>query len=97
MHLPEVYQGPDERSLPDVLCKRRGILYFAGEPARIIGPDTLSCGNARVPILLRRGKFLSPGRTVWNRTYSFSWISASLRSSAIPLWPCFSDWAIPFS
>jgi hypothetical protein len=37
------------------------------------------------------------GRTVWNRTYSFSCISASLRSSAIPLWPCFSDWAIPFS
>jgi hypothetical protein len=28
--------GPGERSLPGVLCKRRGILYFAGEPARII-------------------------------------------------------------
>ena len=28
--------GPDERVLPGVLCKRRGILYFAGEPARII-------------------------------------------------------------
>src|SRR5215218_6697694 len=45
---------PSQRSLPDVLCKRRGILYFAGEPARIIGPDTLRGGNARVPILLRR-------------------------------------------
>ena len=49
--------GPDERSLPGVLCKRRGILYFAGEPARIIRPDTLKGGNVRVPILLRRGKF----------------------------------------
>jgi hypothetical protein len=61
MHLREVYSGrahgPDERSLPGVLCKRRGILYFAGEPARIIGPCTLKDGNARVPILLRREKF----------------------------------------
>jgi hypothetical protein len=40
--------------LPDVLCKRRGILYFAGELARIIGPEALKDGNARVSILLRR-------------------------------------------
>src|SRR5215210_5506752 len=45
---------PNVRVLPDVLCKRRGILYFAGEPARIIRPDTLKGGNVRVPILLRR-------------------------------------------
>ena len=93
-----------ERSLPDVLCKRRGILYFAGEPARIIGPDTLRDGNVRVPIWLQRCPFYRladlrrpAGRTVPNLTYSFSCINASLRSSAIPLWPCFSDWEIPFS
>ena len=40
---------------------------------------------------------MPPGRIVWNRIYSLNCISASLRSSAIPLWPCFSDWAIPFS
>ena len=101
MHLREVYSGrahgPDERSLPGVLCKRRGILYFAGGLARIIGPDTLRSGNVRVPILLRRGKSTSPDNTLQNRIYSFSCINASLRSSAIPLWPCFSDWAIPFS
>jgi hypothetical protein len=89
--------GSYERTLPGVLCKRRGILYFAEELARIIRPDTLTRCNVRVPILLRREKLPSPGRTILNRIYSFSCISASLRSSAIPLWPCFSDWAIPFS
>jgi hypothetical protein len=44
------YPWPDEKSLPGVLCKRRGILYFAGELARIIGPDTLRDGNVHVPI-----------------------------------------------
>ncbi len=88
---------PAKRSLPDVLCKRRGILYFAGEPARIIGPDTLRGGNVRVPILLRRRKLTSPSDTLQNGIYPFNCTSASLRSSAIPLWPCFSDWAIPFS
>jgi hypothetical protein len=88
---------PAKRSLPDVLCKRRGILYFAGEPARIIGPDTLRGGNVRVPILLRHGRLTSPDDTLQNRIYSFNCMSASLRSSAIPLWPYFSDWAIPFS
>jgi hypothetical protein len=55
--LPRTGVWPDERSLPGVLCKRRGILYFAGEPARIIRPDTLRGGNVRVPIWLRRGPF----------------------------------------
>jgi hypothetical protein len=87
--------GPDERSLPGVLCKRRGILYFAGEPDRIIGPVGLKDGNVRVSILLRRRK--CSRHALWNGIYSLSCISASLRSSAIPLWPCLSDWAIPFS
>ena len=83
---------------PGVLCKRRGILYFAGGLASIIERDTLKDGNARVPIRLRR-KVFSPctvNRTPW-KAHSFSWIRASLRSSAIPLWPCFSDWEMPFS
>src|SRR5215211_7199284 len=52
--LPRTGAWSDERVLPDVLCKRRGILYFAGEPARIIGPEALRDSNARVPIWLRR-------------------------------------------
>ena len=87
--------GSDEKSLPGVLCKRRGILYFAGEPARIIGPSALRVGNVRVPIWLRCGSFCR--RAVTNNPYSFNCIRASLRSSAIPLWPCFSDWEMPFS
>jgi hypothetical protein len=49
--------GPNVRALPGVLCKRRGILYFAGEPDRIIGPGKLRDGNVRVPIWLRRRLF----------------------------------------
>src|SRR5215218_5005510 len=52
--LPRTGAWSDERVLPDVLCKRRGILYFAGEPARIIGPEALRDSNARVPSWLRR-------------------------------------------
>jgi hypothetical protein len=37
-----------------VLCKRRGILYFAGGPARIIGGVMLKHGNVCVSIWLRR-------------------------------------------
>jgi hypothetical protein len=93
-------EWPHERVLPGVLCKRRGILYFAGELARIIVADALTDGNARVSIWLRRRIFYGltdlPGPRP-HPTYSLSCIRASLRSSAIPLWPCFSDWEIPFS
>src|SRR5215212_7795128 len=90
---------PHERVLPGVLCKRRGILYFAGELARIIVADALTDGNARVSIWLRRRIFYRspisqvPGLRAArpHPTYSLSCIRASLRSSAIPLWPCFSD------
>ena len=58
--------GSYERTLPGVLCKRRGILYFAEELARIIGPATLRGCNMRVPILLRREKILSPGRALYD-------------------------------
>ena len=82
---------------PGVLCKRRGILYFAGGLARIIWSNTLKDGNARVPIRLRRKTFSRAVNRTYRKVHSLSWIRASLRSSAIPLWPCFSDWAIPFS
>jgi hypothetical protein len=49
---------PHQRVLPGVLCKRRGILYFAGELARIIGADTLKDGNVRVSILLKPGFYI---------------------------------------
>ncbi len=46
---------PKQKSLPPgVLCKRRGILYFAGELARIIGGVMLRHGNVCVSIWLRR-------------------------------------------
>jgi hypothetical protein len=80
-----------------VLCKRRGILYFAGELARIIQSNTLKNGNVRVPIRLRREAFFGTANRIAPRAHSFNWIRASLRSSAIPLWPCFSDWEMPCS
>ena len=49
----------DKRIPPGVLCKRRGILYFAGGLARIIERDTLKGSNVRVSIRLRR-KVFSP-------------------------------------
>ena len=61
---------------------------------RIIRSIMLRVGNTPVPIPLRGTIFRhreAPGG------HSFSPIRASLRSSAIPLWPCFSDWEIPFS
>ena len=82
---------------PGVLCKRRGILYFAGGLARIIQSITLRVGNVRVPIRLRRTTFSGTVNRVAPSFHSFNSIRASLRSSAIPLWPCFSDWEMPFS
>ena len=52
------YARTDKRIPPGVLCKRRGILYFAGGLARIIQSNTLRVGNVRVPIRLRRDALL---------------------------------------
>ena len=79
------------------MCKRRGIPYFAGGLARIIRSNMLRVGNGRVPIRLRRITFSGTVNRVVSGFYSFNPIRASLRSSAIPLWPCLSDWEMPFS
>ena len=54
---PKRHARTDKRIPPGVLCKRRGILYFAGGLARIIQSITLRVSNARVPIRLRRTIF----------------------------------------
>ena len=86
----------ERKIAPRRVVQAERILYFAGEPARIIRPDTLRGGNVSVPIWLRRTLFYRLA-DAQKRIYSPNCISASLRSSAIPLWPCFSDWEIPFS
>ena len=94
---PKAHARTDKRIPPGVLCKRRGILYFAGGLARIIQSNTLRVGNARVPIPLRRTTFSGTVNRMMPIPYSFNPIRANLRSSAMPLWPYFSDWEMPFS